>query len=810
MKRIISCLLVFATLLSCCMLTVSSDGQEVSVGGCLPFEDVKASHWFTPYISFCYANGIINGMTEHTVVPNGTLTRAQFVTMLANLEGVDTNSYSVSVFTDVTKTHWYYGAIAWAYSEGIVNGMNENTFAPNKTLTRAELSSVMYSYMKEKYGVEINESALDNFTDKPKSEYWYYNAMVYAVSAGLISGNNDGTLAATGNVTRAQAAVIFKSFMEKYFYGACEHVFSKANCTSGATCTKCSLIDGLPNGHILSKYDSVSGGKCSVCGIEVGHDKTVHNYVEATCTEPMTCTRCGAERGEALGHNYVKNICTRCRNRPYSQKEGNDAVETAKQIANRTVESGLSAEKYTMDITLDTKANTLAGTVSVDLINNTDSELNEICFRYFAPAFEPESKINSISNGESGEKYSFEKEVDNTFYRVALENPMKAGGIMRVDVDFTSCIPDKEDRFGIITLSENKRLYNLTFCFPQVAFLDDGIWFEEKYFRGGEALYNEMSDYYVTLSAPEEYVILSSGRSVTEGTKTVITAENVREMAISACNCAEIYTKESNGITYNVLKLDLDYNNKKLLSDMYEIIMETAIESVDIFSRDVGDYIYDEIDIIPVVYDDNGIGGMEYPGIIQVTVPMTDHNDEDSKYKVGDFFSLLRNSVTTTAHEVAHQWFYCAIGNDEMNEAWLDESFASYLQYYYNRTGERAFAMYEEMWRKYNEINGECDISSSFPHGYDFDKKIYYINIPADSYGKNDYIYVYAYGENFLQKLEKEMGKNAFFEMLSAWYTENRGGIVEGYAFVNHVTVYDSSDAVKEIINEYISDEYLQ
>ena len=807
MKRFISLLLVLVTLTACFVPSVSAEGQTAGAGGCLPFEDVKSSHWFTSCVSFCYANGIIKGMNDHTFGWKGELTRAQFVTMLANLEGVDTSGYTVSRFTDVKPNYWFYGAVAWAYEKGIVSGMSDTCFAPAKALTRAELAVIMRNYMDGRYGVEVKEDALDAFTDKPKSEYWYYDAMKYAVSAELISGNGEGTLAATGTVTRAQAAVIFKSFMEKYFYGGCEHVFSEADCTNASLCTRCGMINGFPVGHILSDGNGASG-KCSACGKEVGDGDILHNYAEATCTEPMTCKRCGTKTGELLAHEYIKNICILCGRRPYYQKEGNDAVSAAAAITDRVVESGCSAEMYIMDVTLDTVANTLSGKMTVDLVNESGAGLNEICFRYFAPAIMEESRISSVRGLETGEEYGFEKGADGSLYRVALPKPLADGEAMSVVVDFISHIPDKEDRYGIINLSENKKIYNLTFCFPQIAFLDDGVWFEEDYLAVGESRYNEPSDYYVTLHAPEDYVVLSSGRSTTQGTETVIIAENIREMAISACNCAEIYTRKTGGITYNLLKVDFDYQNAELLEDTYELIMETAIESVEVFSADVGRYIYDELDIIPVIY--GNIGGMEYPGIVQVALPDSDRNGKDAEAQRKNFFSKLSRSVVTTAHEVAHEWFYCAVGNDEMNEPWLDESFASYLEYYYNRTGERAFAMYEEMWNKYNALNGECDIASAFPHGFDYGQKSYYINIPADGYREHDYVYVYAFGENLLQKLEREMGKDKFFEMLSAWYNENLGGIVEGYAFVNHVIEYDSSDGVRKLINEYISDEYLQ
>lgn len=310
MKKLISLLVVLATLLSCFMLTVSADNQIVSDEGRLPFEDVKENHWFYNAVKFCYSNDIVSGMNAYTFGFSGQLTRAQFVTMLANLENVNTGAYTVNKFTDVKSNHWYYGAVAWAYNEGIVSGMTDTTFAPNGVLTRAQLATVMRNYMSGKYSVTINNSVLDQFTDKPKAEYWYYDAMVFAVSTGLLSGNSNGTLAATGNVTRAQAAVIFESFMNNYFYGSCAHSFTSANCTVASTCTKCGMVNGLPVGHILSAYDCKTGGTCMACNAYVKPSSILHNFTAATCTKPATCSRCYAARGEALGHKWQAATCT--------------------------------------------------------------------------------------------------------------------------------------------------------------------------------------------------------------------------------------------------------------------------------------------------------------------------------------------------------------------------------------------------------------------------------------------------------------------------------------------------------------------
>lgn len=341
MKKYISILFISILLLTALTFSTSASNSIVSDEGRLPFEDVREDYWFYDGAEFCYGNGIVKGMNEYTFGRNGGLTRAQFVTMLAGLEGVDTSAYTADVFCDVKESHWFYSAVAWAYDNDVINGMTEDSFEPNGVLTRAQLAAVMKNYMNGKYEVELKDDAFDKFTDKPKSEYWYYDAMKYAVSAELLSGNSDGTLAPTGTVTRAQAVVMLKSFAEKYFYGSCEHTFTEADCTNAATCQSCGMVNGLPKGHCMPlTYNCKTAQVCFVCNAKV-EPSNIHDFAPANCGNPRTCKVCGLTRGEAtgdhkelwaatctkgamcktcyhtvskpLGHTTSNGICSRCR-----------------------------------------------------------------------------------------------------------------------------------------------------------------------------------------------------------------------------------------------------------------------------------------------------------------------------------------------------------------------------------------------------------------------------------------------------------------------------------------------------------------
>ena len=503
-----------------------------------------------------------------------------------------------------------------------------------------------------------------------------------------------------------------------------------------------------------------------------------------------------------------------CGKKLYEQKEGNNAVDAALAISYEAVKTDCPAENYVMDIKLDTENQTVSGKTTVKLTNESAESLNQLCFNFYAAAITKNSAITAVRDSVTGTELSFSADKKNpAFITIALENSFSQNESKTIEIDFTSVIPDIADRYGYFEYGDG-RMYNLMHCFPQIAFFDNGEWVNSTYFEDGESLYNEMSDYSVTFTAPADYVVLASGNNETVNGKTTIEAKNVREIAITACNFATIETTVVNGVEFNLLKPEYNYDDKSVLADLYAMTMDVAIESVKIFSEKVGEYIYDEIDIIPLAMDKSiAAGGMEMPGYIQFSIPETLNESSGSDEK-----SELYTTINMICHEIGHQWFYCAVGNDQANEPWLDESFTSYLESYFMYTARDFYSAADKLLKNvFNDPSHESDYTSNSLHGDKGESfsdssviENYYINLPADLYTTNSYGIVYNTGAEFLIELETTMGEKKFFDMLSDWYNTNKNHVVDGYAFIQHLMKYDSSDAVKEIVNTYISDEYLR
>ena len=175
--------------------------------------DVLKDHWFYNDVLYVYENGLMNGVSDTEFAPNETLTRAMVVTILSRMSGEEIAEATESAFSDVATGMWYSNAIAWAASKNIVNGFEDGTFQPDAPVTRAQLVTILYRYAQYK-GMDVSTlSDLAQFTDAADVPAYALEAMQWAVGSGLIQGSNNA-LTPQANASRAQIATILMRFAQ--------------------------------------------------------------------------------------------------------------------------------------------------------------------------------------------------------------------------------------------------------------------------------------------------------------------------------------------------------------------------------------------------------------------------------------------------------------------------------------------------------------------------------------------------------------------------------------------------------------------
>lgn len=180
-------------------------GAETKV----PFTDIDG--WAKEYIEKAYRAGLIHGINDTTFAPNAKMTRAMFVTVLYRLAG-EPEGKEATPFADVSKERYYFRAVCWAYQEGIVKGVSQTAFAPNKQITRQEMVTMLYRYAGNaaKDGGS-RQGDLSGFPDAASVSGWAKEAMTWAVAQGILIGS-DGALQPARDATRAEAVTVVCRF----------------------------------------------------------------------------------------------------------------------------------------------------------------------------------------------------------------------------------------------------------------------------------------------------------------------------------------------------------------------------------------------------------------------------------------------------------------------------------------------------------------------------------------------------------------------------------------------------------------------
>ncbi|WP_307806598.1 M1 family metallopeptidase [Streptomyces sp. FH025] len=237
--------------------------------------------------------------------------------------------------------------------------------------------------------------------------------------------------------------------------------------------------------------------------------------------------------------------------------------------------------------------------------------------------------------------------VGCTALRVPLPHPLRRGDSGALEFDLAIDVPDGADRFG-----RDGAFYFLGNALPVLAVRDAAGWHLDPYTDNGESFFALVSDYAVTLDHPTGVLVPATGTAV-DGpgapgrTITKLTARQVREFAWAAGPFSRIEGRSPGGVRVAV------HSATNVTAKDARHVLDLSLASVDALSTRYGAYPYGELDV--VVDNAFSFGGMEYAA-----------------------FVLDRVRPSAVVHEVAHQWWYGIVGDDQYRTPWLDESFAEY------------------------------------------------------------------------------------------------------------------------------------
>ena len=187
------------------LITIEDSGPPLAEPDKARFDDVPKTYWAYTHVEYLAELGFVTGKTEKLFYPNDTITRGEFVTILARMSGENLPEFD-GTFKDVDASAYYAKPIAWAIKTGVTLGTSATTFSPNDPIERQQIATMIARYAAYKgYGFGIVNEAID-FTDKAGIASYASAAVTAMQRANIIGGYTDGSFKPQNNATRAEAA----------------------------------------------------------------------------------------------------------------------------------------------------------------------------------------------------------------------------------------------------------------------------------------------------------------------------------------------------------------------------------------------------------------------------------------------------------------------------------------------------------------------------------------------------------------------------------------------------------------------------
>ncbi len=410
------------------------------------------------------------------------------------------------------------------------------------------------------------------------------------------------------------------------------------------------------------------------------------------------------------------------------------------------------APQYRIHIKIDETLQKIVGEQEVLYTNQEKVPLDRIIFRIYPALFG--STVTISGTQINGEDVSVSISGLSSVLAIPLKSPLEPGNAVVVSLRFEYSMPgDAASNYNIFSSKDG--LLTLAHFYPMLAVYDNLGWHTEIPETRGDVTYTDAGLYLVRVDAPSQLTLVASGSQIalSKNGKTQsaeYAAGPARDFFLCAGKDLVQQTRWLDDVKINSFApVLLKAGNKKAL--------DSASSAIQTLSGLVSPYPYTEFDVIAT---HTNAAGVEYPGL---TVINQDLYDPEAVFGGLPSDVMLRSVIT---HEVAHQWFYNLIGNDQVNEPWLDESLSQYMTY----------RVFSNLYGK----QGEDGYLASFYDRWDrVDRDNIPIGLPVSAYSDDAYSgIIYGRGAIFFVELEKQIGTDAFDQFLHDYAASNKWKIV--------------------------------
>ncbi|MBQ7452717.1 MAG: M1 family metallopeptidase [Clostridia bacterium] len=434
-------------------------------------------------------------------------------------------------------------------------------------------------------------------------------------------------------------------------------------------------------------------------------------------------------------------------------------------FGNNVKKASKNLTKYDITINYDDQTQTASCVQNVDYINQTGTDLCDVCFHLYPRAFRegasiapytdltearcyPNGKsygsltITELSVGGENKKISYVGQ-DEDILQVELLAPLKNGQRTKIAIKYVLALPNCTHRFGYYD-----GCVNFGNFYPIVCAFENGEWDTTPYYPTGDPFNSEVANYAVSISYPPGYDVAGSGKQIVENVDgdrktSAFEALAVRDFAIVLGNNFEVRgaVEGKTQITYYGFAGDEDL----------EDLLKTACLSLRYFNKTFGEYPYEKLAVVKTAFVQ---GGMEYPNLIMVS----------------RFARTAEEKNKIIVHEVAHQWWYGVVGNNEIVDAWIDEGLCEFSTVmFFGANPQFNLSYNDQINDALSSYNLYVEVFKSI--GLEVNNKM---NLPVYKYASEyEYTYmIYVRGVLMMDKLKSELGENVVIKSLKKLYSK--------------------------------------
>ncbi|MBE7089131.1 MAG: M1 family metallopeptidase [Clostridiales bacterium] len=416
---------------------------------------------------------------------------------------------------------------------------------------------------------------------------------------------------------------------------------------------------------------------------------------------------------------------------------------------------------YIISAKYDEEEKTLTATMDFTFFNDTEREISDLKFNLYGNAFRQGAVCSPVYSAYrdlayyNGESYGSMSVLnvencsawdvageDENILRVNLSSPVKPNGRAQIKVNYELKLAEVNHRTGV-----TQKTVNLGNFYPVLCALIGDEYIEATYSAIGDPFVSNCANYTVNFDLPQGYTAATSGRrtlneDLDKRVKQSFEIENARDFAAVLSKDFLVETRQVDGV-------EVSYYYYK--DDAPQAVLNATAESLQYFSQAFGSYAYSTLSVVQTGFC---YGGMEYPALTMISDTL---NESEAIY--------------TTVHETAHQWWYAAVGSDQINSAWQDEGLTEYStlmffentpDYGFTKTGliGSATKSYRAYFSVYKQLFDEVNTAMNRPLN-EFLSDYEYTNI---AYNK---------GLILFDTLRNSIGDEKFIACLKNYYGQN-------------------------------------